>query len=331
MDDNNGVITPQVKSRKLNLPARLYNRMKILPDSLRAGVLVLLGVFLLGLSDNLVLIINDQSGIWQFHAIRSLITAIIIISFARIIGHDLRPKKPLFVLMRSVFLSGAMICYFGGLSFLSVAEAGAGLFSSPIFVLIFSFFVFRLKIGIFRVIAVVIGSIGVYILLQPDFSKFRLIQIIPLFAGMFYAMASISTRQFCKAESPLGLTLGYLSAIGFIGATVATFLCLFPVSEPNISNMSYFTKGWQPVSLAFLGWVIIQSILTVVALAFLTIAYQQVDASFLAVYEYGFLIFAAFWGWVLWSTVLGTSEITGIVLIMAAGIIIIIRSQRTIS
>ncbi len=311
--------------------ASIRNKVKLLPVSLRAGSLVLLGVFLLGLSDNLVLIINEQSGIWQFHAIRSLITAIIIISFAKIVGHDLRPKNPLSVLVRSLFLSGAMICYFGGLSFLSVAEAGAGLFSSPIFVLIFSVIIFRLKIGVFRVLAVAIGSIGVYILLQPDFSQFRLLQIIPLFSGMFYAMASLSTRHFCRDESPLGLTLGYLSAIGVIGMIFATYLWLFPVGGSNSSDIPYFITGWQPVSIAFLGWITIQSILTVVALAFLTMAYQQVDASFLAVYEYGFLIFAAFWGWVLWSSVLGLTEIGGIILIMIAGIIIIMRSSRTIS
>ena len=78
-------------------------------------------------------------------------------------------------------------------------------------------------------------------------------------------------------------------------------------------------------------WVFALAGATVIVLAFLTMAYQQVDASFLAVYEYGFLIFAAFWGWVLWSTVLGLSEITGIILIMVAGIIIIVRSPRTIS
>ena len=314
----------------MTLIARLHYQAELLPNTLRAGLLVLLGVFLLGLSDNLVLIITDESGIWQFHAIRSLITAIIIISFAKIIGHNLRPKKPLFVIVRSIFLSGAMICYFGGLSFLSVAEAGAGLFTSPIFVLIFSVFLFRLKIGIFRVFAVVIGTIGVYILLQPDFSQFRLLHIIPLFAGMFYAMASLSTRHFCRDESPLGLTLGYLYAIGIIGAIVATFLWLFSTGGLNgTDELSYFTSGWQPVSLNFLGWVTIQAILTVVALSFLTMAYQQADTSFLAVYEYGFLIFAAFWGWVLWSTVLGLSEITGISLIIAAGMIIIARSSRS--
>ena len=65
------------------------------------------------------------------------------------------------------------------------------------------------------------------------------------------------------------------------------------------------------------------------ALALMTRAYQMADTSILAVYEYGFLIFAAFWGWVLWSTILGIGVILGIILIMAAGIIIIVRSART--
>ena len=47
--------------------------------------------------------------------------------------------------------------------------------------------------------------------------------------------------------------------------------------------------------------------------------------------EYGFLVFAALWGWVLWSTVLGLSEVIGITFIIVAGIIIITRSARVIS
>ena len=54
------------------------------------------------------------------------------------------------------------------------------------------------------------------------------------------------------------------------------------------------------------------------------------DTSILAVYEYGFLVFAALWGWVLWSTVLGLSEVIGITFIIVAGIIIITRSARNL-
>ena len=103
-------------------------KFKKFPVSLRAGMLILLGVFLLGLSDNLVLLINNETGIWQFHAIRSLITSILIAGIAIIFRHDVRPKKPMLVMLRSLLLSAAMICYFGSLYFLSVAEAGAGLF-----------------------------------------------------------------------------------------------------------------------------------------------------------------------------------------------------------
>ena len=306
-------------------------KLNQLPVSVRAGTLILIGVFLLGLSDNLVLLINDETGIWQFHAIRSFITTLLIIGLVIIFRYDIRPKKPLFVLLRSIFLSAAMICYFGGLSFLSVAEAGAGLFSSPIFVLIFSVIIFKIRIGIFRILAVILGSIGVYVLLKPDFSEFNLLQIIPVLGGMFYAMAVLSTRHFCSEESAIGLTLAYLCAIGIIGAIVATTLSLFPTIQNNPSEMFYFLEGWRPVSIKFLVWITLQAILTVVALAFMTKAYQMTDTSILAVYEYGFLVFAALWGWVLWSTVLGLSEVIGITFIIVAGIIIITRSARVIS
>ena len=305
-------------------------KLNQLPVSVRAGTFILIGVFLLGLSDNLVLFINDETGIWQFHAIRSFITTLLIIGLVIIFRYDIRPKKPLFVLLRSIFLSAAMICYFGGLSFLSVAEAGAGLFSSPIFVLIFSVIIFKIRIGIFRILAVILGSIGVYVLLKPDLSEFNLLQIIPVFGGMFYAMAVLSTRYFCSEESAIGLTLAYLCAIGIIGAIVATTLSLFPTVQKNPSVMFYL-EGWRPVSIKFLVWITLQAILTIVALALMTKAYQMTDTSILAVYEYGFLVFAALWGWVLWSTVLGLSEVIGITFIIVAGIIIITRSARVIS
>ena len=313
----------------MNLAGEFNKKLKQFPVSLRAGLLVLLGVFLLGLSDNLVLFVNDETGIWQFHAIRSSFTVILIVSLAVIFRQDIRPKKPLFVIFRSLLLSGAMICYFGGLSFLSVAEAGAGLFSSPIFVLIFSVLIYGVRIGIFRILAVIIGSLGVYFLLQPDLTEFHLLQIIPILAGIFYALAALSTRHYCSDESALGLTLGYLVAIGIIGAITATIFWFYPSSHQNISEMYYFLQGWRSVNIQFLAWIAIQAGLTVMALALMTRAYQMVDTSILAVYEYGFLIFAAFWGWVLWSTILGIGEILGIILIMAAGIIIIVRSART--
>ena len=175
----------------------------------------------------------------------------------------------------------------------------------------------------------IIGSLGVYFLLQPDLTEIHLFQIIPLLAGIFYAFSALSTRHYCSEESALGLTLGYLVAIGIIGAIVATIFWFYPSSHQNNPDMHNFLQGWRPINIRFLTWIAFQAVLTVLALALITRAYQIVDTSILAVYEYGFLIFAAFWGWVLWSTFLGLTEILGIILIMAAGIIIIIRSART--
>ena len=55
-----------------------------------------------------------------------------------------------------------MIMYFGALSVIPIAEAGAGLFTAPIFVLIISSFYFKVKIGIWRILAVVNWILQVY-------------------------------------------------------------------------------------------------------------------------------------------------------------------------
>ena len=118
MDDNNGVIPASIESCQLNLLSVFKSNLNQLPVSVKAGSFILIGVFLLGLSDNLVLFINDETGIWQFHAIRSAVTTLFIIGLVSIFRYNIIPKKPLFVFLRSIFLSAAMICYFGGLSFL---------------------------------------------------------------------------------------------------------------------------------------------------------------------------------------------------------------------
>ncbi|GIS15740.1 MAG: hypothetical protein CM15mP117_11720 [Alphaproteobacteria bacterium] len=68
-------------------------KLNQLPVSVRAGTFILIGVFLLGLSDNLVLLINDETGIWQFHAIRSFITTLLIIGLVIIFRYDIATQK----------------------------------------------------------------------------------------------------------------------------------------------------------------------------------------------------------------------------------------------
>ena len=61
---------------------------------------------------------------------------------------------------------------FGAVAVLPIAQVGAGLFTAPIFVLIFSALFFGLPIGKWRIIAVGLGFAGVLLLLRPDAGAF---------------------------------------------------------------------------------------------------------------------------------------------------------------
>jgi drug/metabolite transporter (DMT)-like permease len=282
---------------------------------------VIFGVLLLSLSDNLYFFVDGDVGIWQYHCIRSAMIVILILIASKLYNINLMPKNYGKVFFRSIFNTLAIFCHFGGLSFLSVAEAGAGLFTAPIFVLILSWFFFSEKFEIYRFLAVLIGTTGVVALLQPDLRNFNYLLLFPILAGFFYGLTISITKRWCSNESTLGLTACYYLSFGIVGFVMTTFFHIF-LEDNNIEYSKYFFAGWRPVDFTFLCWLFAQASLNVTAIALIIYAYQKIEASLISVYEYFFLIFAAFWGWVLWSQTLGIFEWLGILLIILAGSVI---------
>ena len=106
--------------------------------STKGAVLLVSGISVFGFSDNLTLLVSDQVGVGQFHFSRSLIAIFMVIVIGRIFGLGVWPKNWKPVLARTVFIVTSMLLYFSVLPMMPIAEAGAGLFTSPIFVLVFS-------------------------------------------------------------------------------------------------------------------------------------------------------------------------------------------------
>ena len=50
--------------------------------------------------------------------------------------------------------------------------------------------------------------------------------------------------------------------------------------------------------------------------------YQSGETSFLAVFEYFFLVSVTFWAWVIWGETLDLASLAGIALIVAAGLVV---------
>lgn len=77
----------------------------------------------------------------------------------------MRPQRLWAVSVRSLLIAVGMLLYFGSLAFMPIAQSLAGLFTSPIFVLLMTVVVLKQKIGLWRVLAVVIGFTGILLVL----------------------------------------------------------------------------------------------------------------------------------------------------------------------
>ena len=144
----------------------------------------------------------------------------------------------------------------------------------------------------------------------------------PIAAGALYALASMTTRRWCADEPPLSLVANFFLVLGLAGAVATTFLDLRPVSESLFEIAPFFFRGWMAIDSVTMGWALVQGFMTLIAIALLTRGYQVAETSYLAVFEYSLLVFAALWTFALFGKSLALTSIIGFVLIAAAGVII---------
>jgi drug/metabolite transporter (DMT)-like permease len=279
-----------------------------------------------GFVDNFIRVIAEDVGLWQFHAFRSAMAMVLILAAVPVLGLRLRPRRIGAVLWRTFLNSVSMLCYFGALSSMSIAAAGAGLFTSPIWVLLISVVLFRAQIGLWRILAMALGFAGVLLVLRPGGGGIDLMALIAVMAGLFYAASSLATRRMCSEESPEALLLAFFAMIGSFGVLGLLGLAWTGVATP-LEAGNFFTTEWQAPTPRFLGLCLFQAVGSLIPVFCLIKAYQMADPSYVSVFENSFLLFAGLWAYLLWGEVPDTLAIFGIFAIVVSGSVIILRSR----
>ena len=300
-----------------------------MPDrTLAAAGLVLVYAMVIGFTDNYVQVIAAEAGLWQFHATRSVMACAILLALVLPFGLRLRPRNLRAVAARSAIHGLAMLIYFGALAFLPVALVAAGLFTAPIFVLLISGIAYGQTIGPVRILAVMIGFVGVLLVLGPEaLGGASLAALLPVLAGALYAMGNIATRQWCAGESAETLLGGFFLALGVLGVIGMGVLSLWPLAAPPGAD-GFVMRGPVWPSGTFLFWTFVQAAGSLLGVGMMIKAYQLADAGRVSVIEYVILPASAFWSWLLWGQTLGPVAVIGMALIAGAGAMIALRARQ---
>lgn len=291
----------------------------------QAALAMVTSMAVVGVVDIYVVKIAQTMSVWQFLLVRVSLSIPLVLLLSRIGFGTVRPRRLKAVALRSALIAAAMFFYFGALAFMPIAMALAGLFTSPIFVLLLTAFGLRQRIGPWRILAVAVGFAGILIVLGPSGATLGWALAMPVAGGLLYASGVVATRALCDGESTLALLLGIFAAQG-IGGALALGLIEVAQIEAGTGGMAFLTRGWVwPLGDAW-PYIIMQVFGSTIAVGLLNRAYQLGEASHVAVYEYAVMIFGPLAGWLMLGQQVTLVQGLGIVFIAAAGVIIAWRS-----
>lgn len=289
-----------------------------------AALSVLGGMACLGLTDNFVPFLTERGSLWQFHMVRGMMALALLGAIAFMGFGRLTPRRLGAVLGRSVFTAGAMLIYFGCLAVLPIGVVVAGLFTSPLFVLLIGVLFQGKRVGPTRILAVLTGFAGAVMVIRPDPAALDLVAFMPIVAAVLYAIGAVATRAWCEGESTLTLTAGFFAMLMLFGAGG---LMILPAGGPSGAE-GFALRGWVPLDAGLVFWTAIQAIGSLAGIALIFRGYQLGDAGQVAIFEYSLLVFASFWAWILWGQGVPLLGLVGMVLIAVAGAVIALRSDE---
>lgn len=128
---------------------------------------------------------------------------------------DLVPKRPWFQVLRGALMLVSSLLFFGALARLPLVDVLALFFVSPLVVTALAPVLLRERVGWRRLLAVVVGFVGVLVLLRPGFGALEPYALVGLASGVVHGAYLLVTRKLAGTAPPL-VTLAYSALFGAV-------------------------------------------------------------------------------------------------------------------
>ncbi|MGB3316533.1 MAG: DMT family transporter [Albidovulum sp.] len=284
----------------------------------RAILAIVTSVSALSLGDALIKATGLSLPLWQMYILRSALTLPVLLWLAWRRG-PISVTAPLWVAIRSLLLVAMWLSYYVALPRLPLSLAAAAYYTGPLFILAISAVVARQWPGNRALIAIVAGFLGVLLIIRPDAAGFQTVTLLPVLAALLYAAAMMITSVKCREDSPFVLALALNLAFVIAG------LCLGLFSG---QKGAFLFGPWQPVDAPLALTVATLAGLLLVGSVGAAIAYQEGPPTTVAAFDYSYLAFSLLWGAIFFGERPGAIALTGICIIVGAGLLALPRRNR---
>ncbi|MGC8202983.1 DMT family transporter [Aliiroseovarius sp. PTFE2010] len=221
----------------------------------------------------------------------------------------LRPVNVGWIAARTLSSVVTALSAFYAFSVLPLAQTYALLFAAPLLITLLSIPVLGEPVGWRRMVAVVVGLCGVLIVLRPGATEFTLGHAAALLSAVGNSVSSVILRRIGRDERPVVL---------MVYPMVAIFV-LMGAMLPTV---------YRPMEIEHLGMIAIVSLFGFVAGLLLIAAYNAGEAAIVAPMQYSQIIWASFFGVVIFDDSIDVPTLVGAAVIIVSGLYIVFRESR---
>ena len=291
--------------------------------------LAILSTLGFAIQDMVVKLLSEIGSLWQLMFLRAILVVLILVTWTVLKKRSdiIKPKRLKWPIIRAFLMSCAYSFFYASLPFAALAQAASCFFTAPIFTCFFAAVILREKIGFWRISSILIGFLGVIYIIQPGTSNMQAVLFLPVLAGASYALAVVITRGFCADCPSLSLTIIHNAFYALIGAFMVTFIPVLPFSAELKAANPFVLSGWVQLTSVILVMIGITSLTHILAMTSSIRAYQIAESSFVAPFEYTYLVFAILIDYIVWQYLPNTEGLIGLTMVISAGVLIAIRER----
>ena len=292
-------------------------------------ILILVAMLIFAVQDSLMKYIYNSVALYEVYLFRTIVSFTLIIIYLKILKKPIIFKTyyPLLTFCRVILFFFGFSSFYIALTVMPLATATALFFVTPFLITIFAKFILKDQIGPRRWMAVIIGFIGVYIILDPNFDDFDYFSLSPILCAFCYALSMIIIKKTSKKDNVYQQMFQF-----YIGAMIISTIFYFFIGDGRYDTVDnpaaqFIFREWFSNLEFSLIYMIVLGFTAAAAFLLIFSAYRIASPAVVSPFEYSILVWSTLSGWIFFNEVPKINTLIGMCLIVGGGIYIFIREK----
>ena len=295
----------------------------------RGIILILISMLVFSVQDGIMKHIFSFVSLYEVYLVRTVVSVILILFYLKLTNKPIvfKTQYPLLTFIRVILFFFGFSSFYVSLTVLPLGFATALFFVTPFLITIFAHFFLKEEIGIRRWSAVVVGFIGVYITLNPDFNNFNYLSLLPILCAFCYSLSMIIIKKTSDKDSVYTQTFTF-----YFGAIIFSTIFYFLIGDGQYNTSDhpasqFIFREWFVDLESSILFMVATGLTATVAFLLLFTAYSIASPAVVSPFEYSILLWSPLIGWIYFNEIPSLNTVIGILIIVSSGIYIFMREK----